>query len=489
MAEQHRKQKLDASSESIRTGLSEESIRAAFLDNLFYVQGRFPEVASLNDKYKALAYTVRDRLLHRWVSTVRTYQQANPRTVCYLSAEYLPGPFLGNNLLNLGIEEPTRRALAGLGIDLDVLIEHEEEPGPGQRRPRPPGRLLHGFAGDAADSGDQLRHPLRVRHLQPGHPRRRAGRDHRQLAALRQSVGGAAAAYRLRRQDWRPYRALHRCRRAASACAGFRTRSFTASPSTRPSSATACNTVNLLRLWSAEAAEAFDFHAFNRGDYYGAVVREVRSETISKVLYPNDEPEIGKRLRLLQQHFFVTCSLQDMLRIHQHHRPAAGEVPREIQRAAQRHAPGHRRGRTDAPAGRRAPAGLGRGLERDAAHLCLHQPHPAARGAGEVADTAVPEHPAAPPRNHLRDQRPPPRRGAPALSLRQRRACSACRSSTRPDRATCAWHIWPASAASPSTAWPNCTAACSRKPCCATSTSCGRRSSRTRPTASRRAAS
>jgi starch phosphorylase len=75
------------------------------------------------------------------------------------------------------------------------------------------------------------------------------------------------------------------------------------------------STVNLLRLWSAEAAEGFDFHAFNRGDYYGAVTREVRSETISKVLYPNDEPEIGKRLRLLQQHFFVTCSLQDMLRI------------------------------------------------------------------------------------------------------------------------------------------------------------------------------
>jgi starch phosphorylase len=76
------------------------------------------------------------------------------------------------------------------------------------------------------------------------------------------------------------------------------------------------NTVNLLRLWSAEASEAFDFHAFNRGDYYGAVIREVRSGTISKILYPNDEPEIGKRLRLLQQHFFVTCSLQDMLRIH-----------------------------------------------------------------------------------------------------------------------------------------------------------------------------
>src|SRR3989338_6844470 len=83
----------DADNTSIRTGLSEESIRLAFLDNLFYVQGRFLKVASPNDKYKALAYTVRDRLLHRWVSTINTYQQINPRTVCYLSAEYLPGPF------------------------------------------------------------------------------------------------------------------------------------------------------------------------------------------------------------------------------------------------------------------------------------------------------------------------------------------------------------------------------------------------------------
>jgi starch phosphorylase len=76
------------------------------------------------------------------------------------------------------------------------------------------------------------------------------------------------------------------------------------------------NTVNLLRLWAAEAAEAFDFQAFNQGDYVGAVMRQVRSETISKVLYPNDEADMGKRLRLLQQYFFVSCSLQDMLRIY-----------------------------------------------------------------------------------------------------------------------------------------------------------------------------
>ena len=74
--------------------------------------------------------------------------------------------------------------------------------------------------------------------------------------------------------------------------------------------------VDLLRLWKSEAVESFDFQAFNVGDYYKAVNEKVISETVSKVLYPNDEPEIGKTLRLSQQYFFVSCSLQDMIRIH-----------------------------------------------------------------------------------------------------------------------------------------------------------------------------
>ena len=76
------------------------------------------------------------------------------------------------------------------------------------------------------------------------------------------------------------------------------------------------NTCNTLTLWSARAVESFALEAFNTGDFYKAVDEEVVSETVSKVLYPNDEPEAGKRLRLLQQYFFVTCSLQDILNIH-----------------------------------------------------------------------------------------------------------------------------------------------------------------------------
>jgi starch phosphorylase len=315
MAVTRRAKKQDHGSENIRTGLTEDSIRLAFLDNLFYVQGRFLEVASFNDKYKALAYTVRDRLLLRWVSTVRTYQQANPRTVCYLSAEYLPGPYLGNNLLNLGIEEPTRKALAGLGIDLDELLAHEEEPGLGNGGL---GRLAACFMDSLATLeisaisygiryefgifNQQIRNGEQVETtdnwLRFGNPWE-VRRPHIAYDVL---LGGhteqyvdAEGHFRVR---WVPGEIFH----------GIAIDT--------PILGHGVNTVNLLRLWSAEAAEGFDFHAFNRGDYYGAVVREVRSETISKVLYPNDEPEIGKRLRLLQQHFFVTCSLQDMLRIH-----------------------------------------------------------------------------------------------------------------------------------------------------------------------------
>lgn len=305
----------NTNTESTRTGLSVESIRRAFLDNLFYVQGRIPESASINDQYKALAYTIRDRMLHHWVDTIRTYQQVNPRTVCYLSAEYLPGPFTGNNLLNLGIEKETREALAGLGIDMDFLIAHEEEPGLGNGGL---GRLAACFMDSLATLqisaiGYGIRYEFGIFNqiirdggqiettdnwLRFGNP----WEVRRPQIAYDVKVGGHTEHSTDERGHlrvrWVPHDIFH----------GIAIDT--------PILGHKVNTVNVLRLWSAEAAEAFDFNTFNRGDYYGAVVREVRSETISKILYPNDEPEIGKRLRLMQQHFFVTCSLQDMLRVH-----------------------------------------------------------------------------------------------------------------------------------------------------------------------------
>jgi len=304
-----------ASSEEVRTGLSIESLRHAFLDNLFFVQGRFLEVASPDDRYKALAFTIRDRILQRWVATVQTYRETNCRTVAYLSAEYLPGPFLANNLLSLDVTEQTRAALDPLGVDLEELIAHEPEPGLGNGGL---GRLAacfmdslaalqipavgygiryhfgiftqtirDGWQVEATDNWLRYGNPWEVRRPNVAYEVKMGGRtEHRKDDRGQLRV------------EWVPHETV-RGVAIDTPILGY-----------------GVNTVNLLRLWAAEATEGFDFHAFNEGDYYGAVVREVRTETISKVLYPNDEPEVGKRLRLLQQHFFVSCSLQDMIRIH-----------------------------------------------------------------------------------------------------------------------------------------------------------------------------
>ena len=114
-----------------KTALSVEALAHSFLDNLFFVQGRSLERATVNDLYMALAHTVRDRLVERWISTVKNYRTQDVRVVCYLSAEFLTGPHLANNLINLGIYDETEQAMRKLGLDLNALIEQEEEPGLG----------------------------------------------------------------------------------------------------------------------------------------------------------------------------------------------------------------------------------------------------------------------------------------------------------------------------------------------------------------------
>src|SRR5271165_3851769 len=118
--------------EEVRTGLAVETLKRACADNLYYVQGKFPAIATKNDFYMALAYTVRDRQLHRWINTIETYlKQKEPKVVCYLSAEFLLGPRLGNALINLSIYDQVRRAMEESGLDLKELLEQEAEPGLG----------------------------------------------------------------------------------------------------------------------------------------------------------------------------------------------------------------------------------------------------------------------------------------------------------------------------------------------------------------------
>ncbi|MDG2615906.1 glycogen/starch/alpha-glucan phosphorylase [Thermoleptolyngbya sichuanensis XZ-Cy5] len=300
--------------EDDRTGLSIETLKRAFLDNLFYIQGKFPALASKNDYYMALAYTVRDRLLRRWLNTAETYTNTQARTVCYLSAEFLMGPHLGNNLINLGIYDQINQAMTELGLDLNELLQQEEEPGLGNGGL---GRLAacyldslatleipalgYGIRYEFGIFDQEIRDGWQVeitdKWLRYGNPWEIARPDW----AVEVKYGGHTESfidehgnYRVR---WVPFKVVK----------GL--------PYDTPILGYKVNTANTLRLWSAEATESFDFGAFNSGDYFGAVHQKSNSENISKVLYPNDEQYQGKVLRLEQQMFFVSCSLQDMIRI------------------------------------------------------------------------------------------------------------------------------------------------------------------------------
>ncbi len=252
--------------------------------------------------------------MRRWVATIQAYRTTNCRTVAYLSAEYLPGPFLADNLLDLGITEPVRTAMAALDIDLETLIAHEPEPGLGNGGL---GRLAACFMDSLAALEmpaigygihyqfgiftQTIRDGWQVEATDVWHRFGSPWEVHRPNVSYEVPLGGHTEHRRDEKGRLRVVWVPHETVRGVAIDA--------------PILGYKVNTVNVLRLWSAEATEGFDFDAFNRGEYYNAVVREVRTETISKVLYPNDEPEVGKRLRLLQQHFFVSCSLQDMIRI------------------------------------------------------------------------------------------------------------------------------------------------------------------------------
>jgi starch phosphorylase len=292
-----------------------ETLARALRDNLYYAQGRIPEFASPHDWYAALAYTVRDRLLHRWIQTVQTFLQQDTRVVSYLSAEFLMGPHLGNALVNLGIAEEARRAAAQLGLDLDELLRQEEEPGLGNGGL---GRLAACFLDSLATLevpavGYGIRYEFGMfdqvirdgwqvevtdKWLRYGNPWELARPEiayNISLEGHTEPYHDEAGRFRVR---WVPGRVVKGVAYDTPVL-GYRV-----------------NTANLLRLWKAEATESFDVEAFNVGDYFGAVDEKVSSETITKVLYPNDEPYQGKQLRLAQPFFFVSCSLQDMIRIH-----------------------------------------------------------------------------------------------------------------------------------------------------------------------------
>lgn len=307
--------------EDDRTGLSIETLRRALADNLFYLQGKFPLIASRHDCYMALAYTIRDRLLQRWLNTAQTYLSDDNKVVCYLSAEFLVGPHLGNNLVNLGLYEQVKQAVTDSGLDLEELIQIEEEPGLGNGGL---GRLAacymdslatleipaigYGIRYEFGIFDQEIRDGWQVeitdKWLQYGNPWELV----RPEAAVQVELGGHTESYKDNQDQYR-----------VRWVPGHVIKGI---PYDTPILGYKVNTANTMRLWRAEAAESFNFQRFNVGDYYGAVNEKVASENLTKVLYPNDEQLQGKELRLTQQFFFVSCSLQDMMRLHLAEQPS-----------------------------------------------------------------------------------------------------------------------------------------------------------------------
>ncbi len=298
-------------------GLGPDDIATAVVGNLRALQGKLPQHATPWDWYTALAYTVRAALLRRCLAVVESATAAGSgdRLVAYLSAEFLPGPHLGNSLICLGLMDVAEKAMAAFGQDLALIIAQEEEPGLGNGGL---GRLAacymdslatlsvpaigygiryeFGIFDQVIENGWQVE--ITDKWLRFGNPWEIVRSD----ITCDVSFGGHTEHYR----DDEGRHRVRWCRERMVRGIAYDT----------PIPGYQVPSTNLMRLWKAEAAESFDFELFNHGDYYAAVDQKVQSETISKVLYPNDEPQAGKRLRLSQQYFFVSCSLQDMIRLH-----------------------------------------------------------------------------------------------------------------------------------------------------------------------------
>jgi len=299
---------------SSRIGFDKDSIKQGFIDHLVYLQGKFPSLATKQDCYMALAHVVRDRMLQRWISTAAKYTQSKTRTVAYFSAEYLMGPHLENNLINLNLHDTAQAAIEELGLDFTELVNQEEEPGLGNGGL---GRLAACYIDsmatlEIANIGYGIRYEFGIfdQELENGWQIEKTDKWLRfgnpwEIARPEWSVivkfGGHTERYfddaGIEKVRWIPGKIVK----------GL--------PYDTPILGYRNNTANTLRLWCAEAPESFDFSIFNRGDYYGAVDQKVSSENLTKVLYPNDEQVQGKELRLEQQLFFVSCSIQDMMRI------------------------------------------------------------------------------------------------------------------------------------------------------------------------------
>jgi starch phosphorylase len=284
-----------------------------FAEKMMYEVAKDEFTAAELDVYHALAYAVRDRLMERWFLTQDTYYRSDAKRVYYLSMEFLPGRVLINNIINLGAYPAYVRAVEKLGYQLSSVAEREVDPGLGGGGL---GRLAACFIDSASTlalpffgygiryeygifrqrikDGQQVEAPDNW--LRYGNPWEIARPD----ALVPINFYGKTIEFRDDdgnvRADWVDTENVYAVAYDVPVL-GYRN-----------------DTVNSLRLWSARSTREFDLATFNAGDYVHAVEDKTRSENISKVLYPPDDQMAGKELRLKQQYFFVSATLQDVIR-------------------------------------------------------------------------------------------------------------------------------------------------------------------------------
>jgi len=298
--------------EDDRTGMDAVTFKRALLDHLRYTQSKTERSAHRYDWYVALAHTVRDRAVHRWIKTDDAHRTADAKRIYYLSAEFLPGRFLANNLINLGLYDTAKHVLAELDLDIGDVLETEVDPGLGNGGL---GRLAACFLDSMATlgyagMGHGIRYEFGIFHQEIKDGRQIEHPDEwlrygfpweitRPEEAVSVGFGGTVDEHVDRtgrlRVRWTP----------ATQVIGV--------PHDTPVIGYGNDTVLSLRLWRARASEEFDLAVFNDGDYRKAVEEKAISESISKVLYPNDQSLEGKILRLKQQYFFSACAIHDIV--------------------------------------------------------------------------------------------------------------------------------------------------------------------------------
>ncbi len=309
-----------------RRGLDVEALKRSFLERLVYSVGKDPQSAKDRDWFEAVALSLRDRLVDDWMNTTRGYYKRDQKRVYYLSVEFLIGRLLTDSMASLGIVDNCRAALADLGVDPDRVFEVEPDQALGNGGL---GRLAACYLNSMASLGI-AGHGYGIRY-EFGMFKQRI-EDGWQIEIPEDWLHFGNPWEFERPEVAYPIQFFGRVEEGEEGTPGrwVETQKVLAVAYDTPVVGWGGGNVNTLRLWSAKPTNAFGLADFNRGDYMGAVEETVLSENLSRVLYPDDAAETGQELRLRQEFFFTSASLQDILRRYVQHHGTFDSLPDKV---------------------------------------------------------------------------------------------------------------------------------------------------------------